>query len=49
MSGRGTVTAGHASQFSDANEMLRFRARRGVVTMCVGGGQGPAGLFEAWS
>jgi len=32
-----------------ANEMLKRKARYGVVTMCIGGGQGAAGLFEAWS
>jgi acetyl-CoA C-acetyltransferase len=29
-----------------ASEMRRRQARYGVVTMCVGGGQGGAALFE---
>jgi acetyl-CoA acyltransferase len=29
-----------------ANELARRKGRYGVVTMCIGGGQGAAGLFE---
>jgi acetyl-CoA acyltransferase len=28
------------------SEMLRRQVRYGLVTMCVGGGQGAAGIFE---
>ncbi|HEY3937940.1 MAG TPA: acetyl-CoA C-acyltransferase [Bryobacteraceae bacterium] len=51
----GSISIGHpfgmtGSRMSGtlANEMARRpKARYGVVTMCVGGGQGAAGLFEA--
>jgi acetyl-CoA acetyltransferase family protein len=50
----GSVSIGHPFGMTGsrmvgtlANEMLRRKAKYGVVTMCVGGGQGAAGLFEA--
>jgi acetyl-CoA acyltransferase len=50
----GSVSIGHPFGMTGsrmvgtiANEMLRSKARFGVVTMCIGGGQGAAGLFEA--
>jgi acetyl-CoA C-acetyltransferase len=40
----GARCAGHILQ-----EGIRRKARWGVVTMCIGGGQGAAGLFEIYS
>jgi acetyl-CoA acyltransferase len=49
----GSISIGHPYGMTGARmvgtlayEMARRRARYGVVTMCVGGGQGAAGLFE---
>ena len=49
----GSIAIGHPFGMTGArlvgtilNGMRRVRARYGVVTMCVGGGQGAAGLFE---
>jgi acetyl-CoA acetyltransferase family protein len=49
----GSVAVGHPYGMTGsrlvgtiANEMVRRKLRYGVVTMCVGGGQGAAGLFE---
>jgi acetyl-CoA acetyltransferase family protein len=49
----GSIAIGHPFGMTGArlvgtimNEMHRRRARYGVVTMCVGGGQGAAALFE---
>ena len=52
----GSISVGHPFGMTGsrlvgtiANQMKRKRAPLGVVTMCVGGGQGAAGLFEgAW-
>jgi acetyl-CoA acetyltransferase family protein len=50
----GSISIGHPFGMTGSrlagtlvNEMARRKARHGVVTMCVGGGQGAAGLFEA--
>jgi acetyl-CoA acetyltransferase family protein len=50
----GSVSIGHPFGMTGsrlvgtiANEMRRRKAKYGVVTMCIGGGQGMAGLFEA--
>lgn len=49
----GSIAIGHPFGMTGArlvgtmmNEMHRRRARYGIVTMCVGGGQGAAALFE---
>jgi acetyl-CoA acyltransferase len=49
----GSISIGHPFGMTGSrlvgtlmNEMERRRARYGVVTMCVGGGQGAAALFE---
>jgi acetyl-CoA acetyltransferase family protein len=49
----GSIAIGHPFGMTGArlvgtilNEMQRRRAKYGVVTMCIGGGQGAAGLFE---
>ncbi len=50
----GSIAVGHPYGMTGSrlvghivNEMQRRKARYGIVTMCVGGGQGAAGLFEA--
>jgi acetyl-CoA acyltransferase len=52
----GSISIGHPFGMTGArlvgviaNEMQRRKVRYGVVTMCVGGGQGAAGLFELCS
>ena len=49
----GSISIGHPFGMTGSrlvgtlgNEMRRRKAKYGVVTMCVGGGQGAAGLFE---
>jgi len=50
----GSISIGHPFGMTGSRlvgtlglEMQRRKARYGVVTMCIGGGQGMAGLFEA--
>ncbi|HEY6371382.1 MAG TPA: thiolase family protein [Candidatus Sulfotelmatobacter sp.] len=50
----GSISTGHPFGMTGsrmvgtlANEMARRKTRYGIVTMCIGGGQGAAGLFEA--
>ena len=38
----GSRLVGHLTR-----EMIRRKSKYGVVTMCIGGGQGAAGLFES--
>jgi acetyl-CoA acetyltransferase family protein len=52
----GSISIGHPFGMTGSrmvgtigNEMQRRKARYGVVTMCIGGGQGAAGLFELYS
>lgn len=49
----GSISIGHPFGMTGArmvatlsNEMIRRKSRYGIVTMCIGGGQGAAGLFE---
>jgi acetyl-CoA acetyltransferase len=49
----GSIATGHSFGMTGsrlvgtfASEMLRRNVRYGIVTMCVGGGQGAAALFE---
>ncbi len=49
----GSISIGHPFGMTGSrlvgtlgSEMLRRKARYGIVTMCIGGGQGMAGLFE---